>query len=193
MEEKWKVRSATGENGIIRYIHWDVVFTDEELLSTSVGMTPVAVSLGLKADSPESEIISAAQYLLGKEQLADIRLHAASELEFQRVMALPTEYYSELTPAEQAAASAQKVYEDFKDSRDKAVSELVVEVDGLVFDGDEDSQNRMARVIAVSSSEDDSTLWRLANNTTESVTVRQLKAVLKAASIEQTALWMFQG
>ena len=80
----------------------------------------------------------------------------------------------------------------FKDSRTLAVSTITVEVDSMVFDGDEMSQTRMARVI-VSLDSLDTTLWVLANGTAVSVTQKQLKQALRLAGEAQTALWVMSS
>lgn len=77
----------------------------------------------------------------------------------------------------------------FKAEREKAVSEITVTVSNMVFDGDEESQNRMARALS-SSDIGDSTLWKLADNTVTTVTYGQLKQALRLAGEAQTTLWM---
>lgn len=78
----------------------------------------------------------------------------------------------------------------FRVVRANAVNSITVEVDGLVFDGDEDSQRRM--LAAIHASEDagiTQTIWRLADNTQVAVNVEQLRAAHAAAIIEQGKLW----
>ena len=82
----------------------------------------------------------------------------------------------------------EDLYEDFKTSRTLAVSNIVVEVDGMVFDGDEVSQGRMSRAI-ISLDDQESIYWTLNDNTTVLVTKEQLKTALRLSGAEQTALW----
>lgn len=88
--------------------------------------------------------------------------------------------------AEQALAQA-------KAERAEAVSSITVEVDGMVFDGDEVSQERMARTVtaatATGASMDDTTTWVLHDNTVAQVSIRQLATALRLAGEAQTALW----
>ena len=78
----------------------------------------------------------------------------------------------------------------FRVVRANAVNSITVEVDDLVFDGDEDSQRRM--LAAIHASEDagiTSTIWRLADNTEHVVTLEQLKLAHTKATIAQGKLW----
>ncbi|MBW3514981.1 DUF4376 domain-containing protein [Shewanella sp. NKUCC01_JLK] len=78
----------------------------------------------------------------------------------------------------------------FRTQRSAAVNSITVEVDGLVFDGDEQSQRRM--LAAIHASEDagiESTIWRLADNTEAAVTVEQIRQAHSLAIIEQGKLW----
>lgn len=95
----------------------------------------------------------------------------------------------------QAEASARPEVElaQAKKERADAVSKLTVTVDGMVFDADETSQNRMSRVVAGAQALgiDQSTtqVWVLADNTVATPTVAQLAQALKLAGQKQTALW----
>nr|WP_320125759.1 hypothetical protein [uncultured Shewanella sp.] len=78
----------------------------------------------------------------------------------------------------------------FRTQRTVAVNSIIVEVDGLVFDGDEQSQRRM--LAAIHASEDagiESTIWRLADNTEAAVTVEQIRQAHSLAIIDQGKLW----
>ncbi|TLX52851.1 hypothetical protein DN826_21480, partial [Stutzerimonas nosocomialis] len=61
--------------------------------------------------------------------------------------------------------------------------------DGLVWDGDETSQTRMARAIA-SMDDGDTVLWVLADNTPVQATREQLREALRLAGLRQTELWV---
>lgn len=96
----------------------------------------------------------------------------------------PAKTDEELAAEELAAAKAE---------RSAAVSKITVTVDGMVFDGDEVSQERMSRTItaAVATGEDMSatTTWVLADNTIAQPSIQQLAQALRAAGEQQTALW----
>ena len=81
-----------------------------------------------------------------------------------------------------------------KAERAKAVSKLTVTVDGMVFDADETSQNRMSRVVAGAQAlgvdlNTTTQIWVLADNTVATPTVAQLAQALKLAGEAQTVLW----
>lgn len=105
--------------------------------------------------------------------------------------------------AEQAKAEAEynkpenvaaRAFQAAKAERASAVASITVEVDGMVFDGDEKAQERMARTVtaatATGASMDDTTTWVLNDNTVAQVTVRQLATALRKAGEAQTALWV---
>lgn len=92
-------------------------------------------------------------------------------------------------PADMAAEQAQADYEAWKIGRMEKVDSIVVEVDGLRFDGDEDSQNRMARAVAAADSLLEATEWTLADNTIAMVSVQTLKIACRLAGEEQTRIW----
>ena len=77
--------------------------------------------------------------------------------------------------------------------RDAAVKKITVEVDGMIFDGDEKAQERMARTItaatATGASVDETTTWVLHDNTIAHPTIKQLALALRKSGEEQTALW----
>ena len=93
----------------------------------------------------------------------------------------------------EAAARPEAELAKAKAERAAAVSKLTVTVDGMVFDADETSQNRMSRVVAGAQALgiDQSTtqVWVLADNTVAQPTVAQLAQALKLAGEAQTALW----
>lgn len=75
-----------------------------------------------------------------------------------------------------------------KAEREDYVKRIVVEVDGMMFDGDEVSQDRMARsIIALDLGE--KVQWVLADNTIKMVTRAQLREALRKAGSAQTAIW----
>lgn len=96
----------------------------------------------------------------------------------------PAKTDEELATEELAQAKAERA---------AAVSKITVTVDGMVFDGDEVSQERMSRTItaAVATGEAMSatTTWVLADNTIAQPSIQQLAQALRAAGEQQTALW----
>jgi len=98
--------------------------------------------------------------------------------------------WSKMRTAEQLAAEqAQADYEAWKAERQERVDAITVEVDGMVFDGDEISQNRMARSVTASASLDEMTYWTLHDNSVVQVTAQQLKTACRLAGEAQTAIW----
>lgn len=75
-----------------------------------------------------------------------------------------------------------------KQERAEEVSKIVVEVDGMKFDGDETSQGRMARS-AVAMNDEETITWVLHDNTIAQVTKSQLLQALRLSGEEQTRLW----
>lgn len=75
-------------------------------------------------------------------------------------------------------------------ARSRAVNAIVVEVDGMKFDGDEVAQGRMARALKVAELNNlDKTAWVLADNTVVEVTKKQLEEALTKAMLQQATLW----
>lgn len=66
---------------------------------------------------------------------------------------------------------------------------VVTTASGNTFDGDEDSQGRMARAV-VAMGEVDTTLWVLADNTPVVVTREELREALRLTGEAQTAIWV---
>ncbi|MFM4996025.1 DUF4376 domain-containing protein [Aeromonas sanarellii] len=93
------------------------------------------------------------------------------------------------SPGEVSAERAQLAYGLWKSEREDLVRAIVVEVDGLRFDGDEDSQNRMARAVAAADLMTETTEWTLADNTVAMVSVQTLKTACRLAGEEQTRIW----
>lgn len=76
-----------------------------------------------------------------------------------------------------------------KSERATAVASLTVEVDGMVFDGDEKAQERMTRAVTLADSPEETTEWVLHDNTVAIVTAKQLRKACKLAGKAQTVLW----
>lgn len=88
------------------------------------------------------------------------------------------------SPEEIAEAEMKKA----KEQRAEYVSKIIVTVDDLPFDGDETSQDRMARS-CVALNEGETVQWVLADNTIAQVTKEQLRQALRLAGEAQTAIW----
>ena len=102
-------------------------------------------------------------------------------------------YWVEKIPDPTPEEIAQKKLEDAKSERATAVGNIKVWVDGMEFDGDEVSQERLSRTItaatATGASMDDYMTWVLADNTIAQVTIAQLAQALRKAGEKQTELW----
>ena len=83
----------------------------------------------------------------------------------------------------------ERAFAAWKRERQTAVDAITVTVDGMVFDGNEASQNRMARVIASADAMEQTAEWTMANNDVATVTMAQLKQALALATEAQTAIW----
>lgn len=92
-------------------------------------------------------------------------------------------------PEKPAEVLAEEELAKAKAERAEAVAALTVEVDGMVFDGDEKAQERMARAVTLADSWDERTEWVLHDNTVATVTADQLRRACKAAGKAQTVLW----
>lgn len=99
------------------------------------------------------------------------------------------DWSQQVTAADKDAAIAEQGYLGWKSEREERVRAIVVEVGGLRFDGDEDSQNRMARAVAAADSLLDTTEWTLADNTIAMVQIQTLKTACRLAGEEQTRIW----
>lgn len=81
-----------------------------------------------------------------------------------------------------------------KAARDLAVAAIVVTVDGMPFDGDEQSQQRMSRAAQALSFngvpfDAPAIKWTLADNSVELVSAKQLIAAMTDAGQRQSDLW----
>ena len=83
-------------------------------------------------------------------------------------------------------AAAREIW---KDQRAAAVEAIKVEVDGMVFQGDETSQTRMSRSLSVMN-DTETIRWVLEDNTHAQVTKAQLVEALRLAGLEQARLWV---
>ena len=88
-----------------------------------------------------------------------------------------------------AEAVAQR--ELFKVDREKKVEAITVTVGGKIFNGDETSQNRMARAIIGLQAAGVSVInWTLANNESTPVSLVELTTALILSGQAQSAVWV---
>ncbi|OCR99010.1 hypothetical protein A9K75_08865 [Campylobacter fetus subsp. testudinum] len=93
-------------------------------------------------------------------------------------------------------------YDEWKKTRAAKVAKIEIVIDnckladgsgalnGVSFQGDEDSQNRLSRALAMASlSGLTSTLWVSTDNKTYDISVAQIGEILLKAGLAQTALW----
>ena len=85
--------------------------------------------------------------------------------------------------------SIEQIYQEWKTGRQQMVDAITVEVDGFIFDGDEVSQNRMARAVTAADQLTDTTPWTLHDNSVVTVTAQQLKTACRLAGEAQTLIW----
>jgi len=78
----------------------------------------------------------------------------------------------------------------FKKERSSSVGKLVVKYQGMVFDADEVSQNRLLRPIAILQNDTDKKMWVLSNNEVVYLTRPQFIAVLDLAYEKQSSIWI---
>ncbi|MFZ6813531.1 DUF4376 domain-containing protein [Undibacterium sp. Rencai35W] len=95
-----------------------------------------------------------------------------------------------MTAAYNLGAEARRTFG--KDVRETNVENIkVTTAAGNTFDGDEVSQNRMARaIVALTGTNTPSTLWVLANNNKINVTAAELTEALALAGAAQAAMWV---
>ena len=102
-----------------------------------------------------------------------------------QIKAVPEPTPEEIEAQELAEAKAERA---------EAVSKIIVEVDGMKFDGDEIAQTRMGRTISAAMAlgvdlNTEKRTWVLADNTVAKPTIAQLAKALELAGNEQTRLW----
>lgn len=88
-----------------------------------------------------------------------------------------------------SAAKESNTLEKAKRQRTENVANIFVTVDGMEFNGDEESQNRMVRIITAYG-DGNSVQWVLADNTVATVTIRQLREALRKSVELQKQYWI---
>lgn len=95
-----------------------------------------------------------------------------------------------VTAEDKAVLAEKAAREAFKAARAAAVKAIAVTTEaGNTFDGDEESQGRMARAI-LALPVDGTVTWVLADNTTIQATAAELTEALALAGAEQARLWI---
>ncbi|MBE0367630.1 DUF4376 domain-containing protein [Pseudoalteromonas aurantia] len=175
---QWLVEVAQTQALIDTAVAHNATNPDEPLVVPELPNEPV-IDLALRRACYKSEHVA-------------VDLALATEAEPAKVVfdddALIT-YHHPATEAHSAEHIEQVKRERFKAQRAIDVAAITVEVEGLVFDGDETAQTRMARA-AVVMDDTESVSWVLADNSQTSVNKAQLVAACKAAGLEQTRFWM---
>ncbi|NKC17986.1 hypothetical protein CWC29_003895 [Pseudoalteromonas sp. S4498] len=110
-----------------------------------------------------------------------------SRIEYDDEARVAYHHPATISHTEQQIADTKR--ERFKSQRAANVASIAVEVDGLVFDGDEQSQQRMVRAILLMT-DSDMQRWVLANNTVANVTKAQLTQACLLAAEQQSDLWI---
>ncbi|MCE3025724.1 hypothetical protein [Salinicola sp. DM10] len=97
------------------------------------------------------------------------------------------------TAAEVAAAQAERERSAFKAGRSEKVERIQVTTSaGHTFDGDEVSQNRMARAVA-GLDDGEAMPWVLADNTVIQASRAELREAMRLAGEAQAAVWVESG
>lgn len=113
---------------------------------------------------------------------------AALRTEFWKALNVAYKEIPDPEPTEEEKKAA--ALEEAKRVRAEAVASIKVAVDGMVFDGDEAAQSRMARALtAAEVAQQDSTVWVLADNTVATVTKDQLAKALAFSMQEMAKVW----
>lgn len=99
----------------------------------------------------------------------------------------------EATPEEVAQYKADRLAKqtvtDWKTNRQTEVDNIEVNYNGIIYQGDEISQTRMARALSVMSDTDIFDGWVSKDNSLHSLTKADFIAILKTAGAKQSAIW----
>lgn len=82
----------------------------------------------------------------------------------------------------------QALYNQWKDERQSKVDNIEVELNGIMYQGDETSQTRIARVVSVME-DTDTIMWVAKDNNVNELSKADLKYILREAGIKQTLIW----
>ena len=78
----------------------------------------------------------------------------------------------------------------FKDTRGHTVAKSTVEVDGLVYDADEVSQQRLVVAMLSAIDDEETTVWVLHDNSVTYLNRPQLQQVLRACTLQMSSIWV---
>ena len=133
-------------------------------------------------DNPAQNTLS--RYREAAQWCNENRAYIKDKGDYYEVVAIPEPTAEELAAAALAQAKAERA---------ALVEKATVTVDGMVFDADETSQNRLSRgitaALALGLGPDETTEWTLADNSSAQVTVQQMARALLAAGQYQTSVW----
>lgn len=88
------------------------------------------------------------------------------------------------------APEPEPTMQELKNIRAQMVESITVEVNGKTFDGNERSQDRMARaILALEYANITDTEWTLADSSATQVTIDELKEALMLSGQRQTEIW----
>ena len=82
----------------------------------------------------------------------------------------------------------QGLYNQWKSERQSKVDNIEVELNGVIYQGDETSQTRIARAVSVME-DTDTTMWVAKDNSVNELSKADLKYILKEAGTKQTLIW----
>lgn len=82
----------------------------------------------------------------------------------------------------------QGLYNQWKAERQSKVDNIEVELNGIIYQGDETSQTRIARAVSVME-DTDTTMWVAKDNSINELSKADLKYILREAGIKQTLIW----
>ena len=132
-------------------------------------------------DGTPNKIIELEDYVIDVEPY--VNLWKAEEF---RIKQKHEQVLAELNKPENILASALA---KAKAEREVAVNAITVEVDGMIFDGNEKAQERMTRAVLMADSPEETIEWVLHDNTVAIVTAAQLRRACRLAGQTQSALW----
>lgn len=82
----------------------------------------------------------------------------------------------------------QGLYNQWKAERQSKVDNIEVELNSVIYQGDETSQTRLSRAVSVME-DTDTTMWVAKDNSVNELSKADLKYILREAGIKQTLIW----
>ena len=83
----------------------------------------------------------------------------------------------------------QGLYNHWKAERQSKVDNIEVELNGVIYQGDETSQTRIARAVSVME-DTDTVIWVAKDNSENELSKADLKYILREAGTKQTLIWI---